>query len=80
MGGYLVTSWLIGEYHPNLAIMETYSHKIFKANQIAWFFYQKILQKGFIFCIHFLYGSSKSYSSASFWFLMASGILSKMSF
>ena len=58
MGGDLVTFLLMGGVPPQPSYNEkSCSLKIVKANQIAWFFCTKFLQKGFIFRIHFLYGS-----------------------
>ena len=54
MGEDLVTFWLMGGAPPQPSYNgKLYSPKIFKANQIAWFFYIKFLQKGFIFRINF---------------------------
>ena len=58
MGEDLVTFLLMGGVPPQPSYNEkSCSPKIVKANQIAWFFCTKFLQKGFIFRIHFLYGS-----------------------
>ena len=57
MGGDFVTFWLIEGVPPQPGYNgKSFSPKLFKANQIAWFFYTKFLQKGFIFRINFLYG------------------------
>ena len=54
MGGDLVNFWLMGGVPPQLGYNEKpCSPAIFKANQIAWFFCTKFLQKGFTFRIHF---------------------------
>ena len=45
------------------------SLKFFKANEIAWFFHTKFLEKGFIIWIHFLYESSLLWSSLSVIFI-----------
>ena len=58
MGEDLVNFWLIGGVSSQPGYNENpCTPTIFKANQIAWFFCTKLLQKGFIFRIHFLYES-----------------------
>ena len=58
MSGDLLTFWLMGGVPPQPGYNEKpCSPKIFKTNQISWFFCTKFLQKDFIITVHFLYDS-----------------------